>query len=114
VIDTAVADCMTWMKVWPIVSVTSLPFLSKNCVGPVTDGFFQVPRIVRPLVEIHALPEPTTSASSQCLSGWPSLSGPKCMTITTTFLGAIRSPFAASSCLPSTLTERRYVFDARS
>ena len=44
----------TWTKVWPRVSVTLLPFLSKNCVLPRNPGFFHVPLIVLPLVEIQA------------------------------------------------------------
>ncbi len=51
---------MTWTNVWPTVSVTGLPFLSKKRVGEVRPVFFQVPVIVRPFVEIQAGPEPMT------------------------------------------------------
>src|SRR4029079_8557260 len=57
----------TWTKVCPRVSVTLLPFRSKNCVLPRNPGFFHVPRIVLPLVEIQALPLPVTWASSRLL-----------------------------------------------
>ena len=36
------------------------------------------------------------------------------MIMTTTFLGAIRLPSAASTCFPSPVTDRRYVLLARS
>ena len=49
--------------------------------------FFQVPLIVRPLVEIQAVPLPTTSASRRGAPAWPSLSGPKRIRMTTTFFG---------------------------
>ena len=52
---------MTWTNVWPTVSVTSLPFVSKKRVGAdVSEVFFQVPLIVTPFVEIQAGPEPIT------------------------------------------------------
>ena len=76
--------------------------------------FFQVPLIVRPLVEIQAGPLPTTVASRRGAPGCPSLSGPKRMRMTTTFFGAIRVPVPASVCFFSPVTERRYVLVVRS
>ncbi len=73
-----------------------------------------MPLIVLPLVEIQAAPLPTTVASSRCLFGWPSLSGPNRIRITTTFFGAIRWPSAASFSFFSPVTERRYVLVLRS
>ncbi len=100
------------MKVCPTVSVTSLPSASKNLVGPVILFFRHVPLIVRPLVAIHALPLPMMSASWRFLCE-PSLSGEKLTSMTITFFGATRLPLDASTCEPSTLTERRYVFALR-
>ena len=73
----------------------------------------QVPLIVWPFVAIQAVPEPTTSASSRCLL-LPSFSGPKDMSITTTFLGATCLPSARSICFFDPLTDRLYVFVLRS
>ena len=70
--------------------MTSFPAVSKNCVGFVSEAFFHVPVIVRPLVLIQAVPLPTTVASRRILAGWPSLSGPNDIRMTTTFAGAIR------------------------
>ena len=76
--------------------------------------FFHVPLIVRPLVEIQAGPCPTTFASRRGAPGWPSLSGPKTIRMTITFLGAIRVPSSASVSFFSPVTERRYVLVVRS
>src|SRR5262249_47981594 len=76
---------ITWTKVWPTVNGIGRPWLSKNWVGDVWDGFFQVPLIVTPFVETQAGPDPIWSASSRCLNVSLSFSGPKCMTITITF-----------------------------
>jgi hypothetical protein len=46
-----------------------LPRLSKNCVGEVSDVFFQVALIVTPFVETQAGPDPITSASRRFLLG---------------------------------------------
>ena len=86
--------------------MTLLPFRSKNCVLPRNPGFFHVPRIVLPLVEIQALPEPVTWASRRLL--WlPSLSGAKRTAMTITLVGAIRVLVPASVCFFSPVTERR-------
>ena len=98
----------------PTVSVTGLPLASRKIVGARTFFFDQVPLIVRPLVEIQAGPLPTTVASSRSLAGCPSFSGPKCISITTTFFGATRLLLAASIWGLPPLTERRYVFVVRS
>ncbi len=106
-IDTADPRGMTWTNVWPMVSVTGLPLRSKNWVGFASAVFFHVPTIVVPFVAIQALPLPTTFASRRFLFGWPSLSGPNYMSMTTTFFGATRSPVDASTCISSPVTERR-------
>ena len=46
----------TWMNVCPTVRVTGAPSLSKNFVGEVRPVLLHVPLIVRPLVEIQAVP----------------------------------------------------------
>ena len=79
---------------------------SKKRVGDVKAVFFQVPLIVVPFVAIQAVPLPMTCASRRCLCE-PSLSGPKCISITTTFFGATRWPVAASICFFSPVTDRR-------
>ena len=76
--------------------------------------FFQVPLIVFPLVKTQAVPLPTTVASSRGAPGWPSLSGPNRIRMTTTFLGAIRTPVPLSVSFFSPVTERRYVLVFRS
>src|SRR4051794_34613338 len=68
-IDTGEFCCITWMNVWPTVSVTGFPWPSKNLVGAVRDVFFHVPAMVFPFVAIHAFPEPITFASSRSFPG---------------------------------------------
>jgi hypothetical protein len=110
---TFVPVCITWTNVCPTVRTTGLPALSKKRVGAVSDVFFHVPLIVVPFVAIQAVPLPTTFAYRRCLCE-PSLSGPKLINMITTFFGATRCLVAASICFFSPVTDRRYVFVARS
>ena len=73
-----------------------------------------MPLTVIPFVAIQAVPWPTTFASSRCLVGWPSSSGPKRMSMITTFLGATAAPVAASCWTRSPVTERMYELVKRS